>query len=113
MRSSARAERDVVLIVLLTLAVLLPFINKAFHIDDPLFIWTARQIAGSPSDPFGFTVNWFGTEAPMAEVMRNPPLGSYYLALAGALTGWSEASLHAWFLLPAIFCGVGIYALAR
>jgi hypothetical protein len=49
----------------------------------------------------------------MSEVMRNPPLGSYYLALAGAVSGWSEISLHAWFLLPALLCGAGIYMLAR
>ena len=29
---------------------LLPFIGKAVHIDDPLFIWTAQQIQKHPFD---------------------------------------------------------------
>ena len=38
-RCSAR-----VVVVATTLACLAPFVHKAFHIDDPLFIWSAKQI---------------------------------------------------------------------
>src|SRR5215475_8135491 len=34
------------------------FLDKAFHIDDPLFLWTARQITAAPGDFFGFELNW-------------------------------------------------------
>src|SRR6266478_2599995 len=112
-RGVMTVRRDIILITGLILLLLLPFLGKAFHIDDPLFIRTARHILDSPADPYGFSVNWFGIEAPMWQTMRNPPLASYYLALAGAVSGWSEVSLHSWFLLPAILCGLGIYAVAR
>src|SRR5438270_5558613 len=46
------------LLVVVTTAALAPFLNKAFHIDDPLFLWMAQQIAKHPLDPYGFEVNW-------------------------------------------------------
>ena len=96
-----------------TLACLLPFIGKAFHIDDPLFVWCARHIQSAPFNFYGFNLNWDGCEKPMAAVMQNPPLTAYYLALVGLLFGWSEMALHAGFLLPALAVILGTYCLAR
>lgn len=109
----SRLSWNVPILVLATLAAFVPFLGKAFHIDDPLFIWCARQIVAHPLDPYGFSANWYGTPAPMAEIMRNPPLASYYLAAAGALVGWSESALHGAFLLVTLACVLGIHALAR
>src|SRR5207244_2873434 len=92
---------------------LAPFANKAFHMDDPLFLWTARQVKQDPADFFGFRVNWYGSEMPMAEVTKNPPLASYYLALAAVLFGWSEVALHLAMLLPALAVALGTYYLAK
>ena len=103
----------VALLALITAASLAPFASKAFHIDDPLFLWTARQIQANPLDFYGFTVNWYGKEAPMSEVTRNPPLAAYYLAGAASVLGWSERALHLAFLLPAVAAVLGAYALAR
>lgn len=50
---------------LVTLGLLLPFAGKAFHIDDPIFLWTAEQISVSSADFFGFDVNWYGFIQPM------------------------------------------------
>jgi hypothetical protein len=69
---------------------LAPFLGKAFHVDEPLFIWVAQHICQSPLDPYGFTVNWYGTVVPMAEALRNPPLSMYVMALWGSIAGWSE-----------------------
>ena len=80
----------------------MPFLDKALHIDDPLFVWCARHIQSSPLDFYGFTVNWEGREALMATVNQNPPLASYYLALLGSLFGWNEVALHAGFLMAAL-----------
>lgn len=88
------------------------FAGKAVHIDDPLFIWMAQQIARSPFDPFGFSVNWFGVEESAIEVMKNPPLASYYLAAVGASCGWDETTLHLAFILPALALLLGVYRLA-
>jgi len=98
---------------LATLAVLTPFLFKPFNMDDPLFIWVARQIHTHPANPFGFEVNWYGTVMPMFEVTMNPPLASYYLALTAGILGWSEPALHAGFLLPAIAVVLGTHHLSR
>ena len=100
-------------ILLLFTVCYLPFIAKAFHIDDPLFLWSARQIQAHPLDFYGFKVNWYGEAKPMAEVMQNPPLTAYYLALAAWLAGWSEVALHLAMLLPALGVLLGTYRLAR
>ena len=100
----------------LTLAVVValgPFLAKPFNMDDPLFVWTARQIHAHPWNPYGFKVNWYGSAAPMWGVTQNPPLASYYLALAAGVLGWSEMSLHFAFLLPALAAVLGTYRLAR
>lgn len=101
-------------IVLLTcIFCLLPFVNKAFHIDDPLFVWTAKQIVSHPLDFYGFTVNWYGWEMPIADVAQNPPLASYYMAFIAYWFGWSEPVLHLAFLLPACVVAVGTFCLAQ
>jgi 4-amino-4-deoxy-L-arabinose transferase-like glycosyltransferase len=107
------AYRADVLLGLLTLLCLLPFADKAFHIDDPLFIWAAQQIIRHPLDPYGFKVVWYTTQMSMSEVTKNPPLGAYYGALVGSIAGWSERALHIGFLLPALTLVIGTYHLAR
>lgn len=101
------------LLAVVTLACLAPFLNQAFHMDDPLFIWSARQIQNHPLDFYGFNLNWTGKEEPMASVTQNPPLAAYYLALVGSLFGWSELALHAGFLVPALAVVFGTFYLAR
>ena len=97
----------------LTLAALLPFIARPFNIDDPLFVWAARQIHMHPGNPYGFYVEWGYEQYPMSQVTENPPLASYYLAVAAAVFGWGEVGLHLAFLLPAIAVILGTYRLAR
>ena len=101
------------LLVIFSLAALAPFLSKPFNMDDPLFVWAAKQIRAHPGNPYGFDVNWYGTVMPMPEVTMNPPLASYYLALAGSIVGWSEVALHAVFLLPACAVVLGTYRLAK
>src|SRR5689334_6086976 len=47
--------------ILLPLALLVPFMNKAYHIDDPLYLWSAKQILKNPFDYYGAIVNKWGT----------------------------------------------------
>ena len=91
---------------------LLPFIDKAFHIDDPLFLWTARHIQDRPLDFYRFNVNWYWSEMPMASVTKNPPLAAYYLAGITSLFGWSEPVLHLAFLVWPVGVVLGTYQLA-
>jgi Dolichyl-phosphate-mannose-protein mannosyltransferase len=96
-----------------TVLALAPFATKAFHIDDTLFLAAARQIRSKPLDFYGFAINWYGTAAPISEVMKNPPLDSYFIAAVTAIAGENEMALHLAFLLPAIAAVLGTYALAR
>ena len=100
-------------LLLVTTALLLPFINKAFHIDDSLFLWTAEHLQKNPGNFYGFTVNWYGTELPAGEAFNNPPLTSCYIALVASVIGWSEPALHLAFLLPTLLLVAGTYILAR
>ena len=101
------------LLLIAVVGLLLPFCDKPFNLDDPLFVWTARQIQAHPADPYGFPVNWYGTVMPMAQVMQNPPLAGYYLAGAATVLGGSERSFHLTLLLPALAVILGTYRLAE
>ncbi len=105
--------RSYLLLTLATLGCLLPFSAKAFHIDDPLFVWTAQQIAHHPFNPYGFRLVWYVTDMPMSAITKNPPLSSYYGALVGVVAGWSEPAWHLGFLLPALAVVLGTYRLAE
>ena len=100
-------------LTLAALILLLPFLDKAFHIDDPLFVWIAKHIQSHPADPYGFRVNWGIESTGVWSETQNPPLGSYYMALAALLVGWSEKALHLVFLIPTIAAVLGTYALAQ
>ena len=91
----------------------IPFLTRAFHIDDPLFIWAARHIRVNPANPYGFPVNWYGWNMQMFEVAKNPPFASYYIALTTIFLGWSETGIHGALLLPALLAGIGIYFVAN
>src|SRR6266480_5625702 len=107
------ATRDAFFAIFAVIAALGPFLNKAFHIDDPLFLWIAQQVSQHPGDPYRFSLNWYGTAQPMFSVMQNPPLSSYYMALAATFLGWSEPAMHGAFLVPAVAATLGTFFLAR
>jgi len=97
----------------ITVLILLPFSGKAYHIDDTLFLFTAKQIANHPLDPYGFEVVWNKTAQRMSDVTENPPLASYYAALFGRVAGWSERVMHLVFLVPALALVLGTYRLGQ
>jgi 4-amino-4-deoxy-L-arabinose transferase-like glycosyltransferase len=105
-------RRNLLIVLVLTALMVLPFLGKAVHMDDPLFLAAARQIQAHPLDPYGVQLNWYGRDMPLSEITKNPPLTSYYLALAATLFGWSEPALHAAMALPALALAAGIYLLA-
>jgi len=92
---------------------LVPYLNKAFHIDDTIFLWTAKHIQTDPIHFYNFMVNWDGTEMPMWTRNQNPPLVSYYIAATSYLMGWSESALHFALLAPALAVVAGTYFLAK
>src|SRR5438552_3528906 len=102
-----------VLLGAMTLVCLLPFLDRAFQVDDSLFVWAGQQIIRHPFDPYGFKLIWDTNLVSMADVTKNPPLASYYAALIGTIGGWSEVSLHLGFFLPALALVLGTYRLAQ
>ena len=73
------------LVLAMPVLCLIPFLDKAFHIDDPMYIWAAHQIQKNPADFYGFYVHWNGESVFMAKENRNPPGVSYLIAFAGLL----------------------------
>src|SRR5687768_216013 len=101
------------IVTLACLLLLVPFLSKPLHIDDPMYVWAAEHILAQPLDPYGFAVNWGSTLEPMPDAMKNPPLVCYYLAGAMMLLGRSEQALHLAMLLPAVGVILGTYQLAK
>ncbi len=96
-----------------TVLCLLPWVNKPFSIDDPLFLWSAEGIQRDPLDFYAGSVNWYGTSQPLSEVTMNPPLHCYYLAIVAAIAGVHEVPLHLAMLLPAVAAVLGTYAISQ
>jgi len=116
MNSQTPAKNDLVNIIIITVVVLLtlvPFSAKAFHVDDPMFLWTAEHIQSNPINFYGFDVNWYSAMEPMHTIMKNPPLVSYYIALVASAFGWGERVMHISFALPAVMVALGTYYLAK
>ena len=105
-----------ILVALVTVGVLLPFANKAFHIDDTLFLAVARQIRAEPLFPYDFPYSWEYDanrhEMPMWEINQNPPLNSYFLAAITLVAGLSEIAHHAAYLVFSVGCALFMYRLA-
>jgi hypothetical protein len=109
----ASFRRQLAAAFLVPFLVLLAFSGKAFHIDDPIFLWIARQILASPWDFYGFDLIWRTERQPMHVESQNPPGMGYLLALAGPLAGWREVPLHLLTAILASIGSVGLFLLAR
>jgi len=107
------SRREIVLLAAVVLFLCGIYLGKAYNIDDPLTVWTARQIAAHPTDFYGFDVNWYGTAEQMIKIDLNPPGAAYYLAPFGILFNWHESAAHIAFALAAAALVIGVYFLAR
>jgi hypothetical protein len=105
-------RKPVAVVCVVTAACLLPFVFKAFALDDPLFLWATEQIQRHPLDPYGFQTNWYGTWQPMWTATHNPPAASYYIAAVACFFGTSEVAMHLAFILPAIGATLATWRLA-
>ena len=89
------------------------FLPTAFRIDEPNIIAIARQTATEPLDPYGFTINWNGTEESAFTTLANPPLVPAWLALWARVFGWSETSLHLAMLPFSLIALIAFGSIAR
>ncbi|HKY63397.1 MAG TPA: glycosyltransferase family 39 protein [bacterium] len=101
-------------LLLLVAASTLPFLNHAYHIDEPFFLRIARQIAEHPGDPYGFEYLWLENPHPIYRIAASPPLFSYFLALA---SGFRAHPPEWWIHLSLVpFSGLAVlsfYSIAR
>src|SRR6266851_7885321 len=65
--------------LILSAACLLPYLNKAFTIDDPVFLLQAQQIRKAPLHPMALDICWMNVCGPVAQNMPGNVLMSYYL----------------------------------
>lgn len=94
-------------------AITLPFINKAFNLDDTVFIWLAEE---KLSDPLALGLPDHGYEGDLISEYfdTHPPLLASYLALLiRAWGGASEAGLHLGFIIFPALAAFSMYFLAR
>jgi hypothetical protein len=77
--------------IVLALVCLVPFLNKAYTIDDPLFLLEARQILKTPLQPISYGLCWMTNETCVAH--------------AGDLGPGSAQALMGYLLVPVIMAG--------
>jgi len=96
--------------ILLTAACLLPFLNKAFTIDDPWNLLQAEQILKTPLRPMHFEICWNGTEQCGPQYQMGPTASLMGYALVPViLAGGSERLGH---FMQLVFACVALAAMA-
>jgi len=103
-RESQKASANAVLAcawpaLLLATACLLPYLNKPFNIDDPLFLTMARQIVNHPTHPMDFDVCWnitsnLGADCGKAYVLAPGNAMMGYVLVPTVLAGAHEWTAH-------------------
>jgi hypothetical protein len=98
----------------LALICLLPFLNKAYTIDDPWFLLEARQILKTPLQPMSFPICWMGNETCLLHA-GNLGAGTTqglmgYLLVPVILAGGSERAAH---LLQILLVAMAILAIVK
>jgi 4-amino-4-deoxy-L-arabinose transferase-like glycosyltransferase len=100
--------------ILLCAAALLPFLNKAFTIDDPLFLLSARQILTTPLQPMSYPICWISSDICVNSAASLGPLGMQalmgYILVPSILAGGSEWVAHT---IQIFFSCVAVVAMVR
>ncbi len=102
-----------VVLVLFVALTYLPFINQAFHIDDPFYLEVAENTLKKPFFPYDFPAQQQGLTAPDAASHSHLPLTSYYLALIKAISGSDQEWIyHLAFLIFPLLAALEFFDLA-
>jgi 4-amino-4-deoxy-L-arabinose transferase-like glycosyltransferase len=100
-RASRGIDQGRMIIIGFFLLLFLPFINKAFHIDDYAFIRYSHMVGWNPTRAMKLDFDYVGNVLPnfLPYEMTHPPLLPYLIKIVRALFGESEVALHLAFLI--------------
>lgn len=113
MKSLLICKHKLLFVIISTLLSLTPFLTKAFHIDDAIIIYFARQIIKTSFLGFPDTaVNWLGIPQNL-RALSDSPLISRYAALIISITRENEFWLHLSFLIFPIIAAISMYFLSK
>ncbi|MDO8736674.1 MAG: glycosyltransferase family 39 protein, partial [Thermoleophilia bacterium] len=113
MRAWGRRNSGLVLLVLVAVGITLPFIFKAFHMDDTVFVWLGQE---KLNEPFALGLADHGYEGNFFSLYMDthPPLLTSYLSLLIWIFGGpSEAGMHIGFLIFPLLAAVSMFYLGR
>ena len=111
-RSAFQSPAGLAIIVLALLA-WLPFLNQAFTIDDTNFLAMAAHVWPRPLRLYDFRINWLGEEQRAFDILANPPLGPWYLALVSRVARGREWVFHLSYWPFLVLTLAGAYRLGR
>jgi 4-amino-4-deoxy-L-arabinose transferase-like glycosyltransferase len=100
-------------IIALALLAWLPFLDQAFHIDDTNFLAVAAHVWPHPLELYNFQINWLGEEQRAFDILANPPLGPWYLALVSLVAHGREWVYHLSYWPFLVLTLAGAYRLGR
>jgi 4-amino-4-deoxy-L-arabinose transferase-like glycosyltransferase len=107
-------KRDLLILIALTIALHLPFISEAFHLDDAQYLDVALNVSRNPLFPMDLPSVFEGHHQDLWG-HTHPPLNAYVIAGLVYLHGGapSERFLHMSFLGFPILLTISFYFLAR
>ncbi len=100
---------NILIIALIVLLLTLPFINKAFNMDDTEFVYISRHLTKDPLHPYSF--EWLPS-VPATHV-TDPPLMFYYNAAVILLFGGAERILHLFNIIFPLIAGIAMYYISK
>src|SRR3989338_8273822 len=103
---------NILIIILLVLFLTLPFVNKAVHIDDIVFLYIGEHAAKDPWHPYSFYMEW-GSQSGLATHITDPPLVSYYMAIIMKIFGQNETILHLFFVIFPLSAALSMYFISK
>jgi hypothetical protein len=108
-----RARARLAAVLAFTCLLALPFLGKAFHIDEPFFLALAGQVRQDPLHPLTIDMDW-RMDPPSVPKDRSPepPLMPYLLAAALAVSGGKEWLTRLLFLPFDLAAAWGLFLLA-
>src|SRR3989338_4391086 len=109
-----KIRRDLLFLIIFTLILTVPFINKPFHIDAPAFIAPYKTIFKTPFNPYGFSESFQGQQVDFFKNMPHPPFISYFISLIIYFSGGaSEIIIHTFFFLFPLIAVISMYFISK